>query len=131
MPIANAESFTGATVSEYSGRRTGRPRVSVVFNSADSENDATLHERSTRWKQLEIETVIVSTEYFGRPARTFTDARVVYAPADSTLAQRRALGLTAASGDLVIMMDASQRPDDAWIARLAGLAPSASVQASR
>ena len=119
MPTANATSFSDA-VSEHSGRRTDRPRVSVVLNSTNAEHETTLLERSIRWKHLDIEVVIVSTEYPGVSARVFGDTRRVYAPADSSRTQRRALGLAAASGDLVIMMDGSQQPDDAWLGHLAG-----------
>jgi hypothetical protein len=120
MPSANAKSVSRAPVSDYAGRRTDRPRVSVVFNATGSEHDATLHERSVRWKLLDVEVVIVSTEHAAAAGRVHSDARLVYAPTDSSRTQRRALGLAAASGDLVIMMEASQRPDDAWIAQLAG-----------
>ena len=112
--------FTSNLVSENGGRPTGRPKVSVVFNATDAEDDATLHERSNRWKHLDIEVVIVSSGRMGASGRESSDARLVYAPVDSSHTQRRALGLAAASGDLVIMLEASQRPDDGWIAQLAG-----------
>ncbi|HEY7233949.1 MAG TPA: hypothetical protein VH539_07350 [Gemmatimonadaceae bacterium] len=120
MPIANAKALFTAAESELPGRRSDRPNVSVVFNSVDVEHDAALHERSTRWKQLNIETVIVATDDTGVSGRAFGHARVVYAPVDASHKQRRALGLAAASGDLVILADASQLLDDAWIAQLAG-----------
>jgi hypothetical protein len=116
----NPRSVSNASLTQLSDRPAGRPRVSVVFNSSDVVHDATLSERSLHWKKMDVEVVIVSTDHATTSGHSFSDARVVYAPVDSSHTQRRALGLAAASGDLVIMMDATERPDDAWIAQLAG-----------
>src|SRR5688500_8039103 len=105
-------------------RRDGRPSVSVVFIARD-DLPATLREisdRSARWQRWGVEVVVVSATRQTTPATVALlggEARIIYGMAGATESELRAAGLTAASGDVVMMVDECDGADDVWIEQLA------------
>lgn len=107
-------------------RRDGRPRVSVVAVLHDDDGSTAaklMAERGLRFERADLEVVLV---YVGpRSAGPITGSfgartRVVRAPADAAESQLRALGLTAATGDIVMMLDAPVADHD-WIDHLCAI----------
>ena len=90
-------------------RHDGRPRISIV--SVVKEGAAALApivtSRATRRERSQVELILVCAgARVGSPSGVgAAGMRLVHGPADATDAQLRALGLAAASGDIVMMMD--------------------------
>ena len=100
-------------------RRDGNPRISVVAVVSD-ESAAALREladRASHWQRLGVEFVIVGVKR-QIVSTIMSGARMVYGPSDATTAQLRSLGLSAASGDVVVLLDGTASADDAWIEQL-------------
>ena len=103
-----------------SGRR---PNVSVVA-VATQHSVSTLKsvaERAARWDRLGVEFIFVC----GRPSRRAVEsiagnATVICGPSSATDSELRALGLDAASGDVVMLLGDPAAADDLWIERLIG-----------
>ncbi len=49
---------------------------------------------------------------------TAPGARIIYAPASATDQQLRAMGLAAAAGDVVMLVDEAAEADEGWMERL-------------
>jgi hypothetical protein len=100
----------------------GCPRVSVV-SVVDDDSPATLRviaERSARWEHHGVELVFVcaSRQPAGPSPSVFGGGRLLYAPADATEEELRAIGLAAATGDVVMLVGDAAAVDDRWIEHL-------------
>lgn len=103
-----------------SGKRG--PRLSVV-SVAQDDSPATLRsiaERCARWERLGIELIVVcACRHAARAmASGLAGARMIHAPDDATEVELRSLGLTAATGDVVMLVADPAAADDRWIEHL-------------
>ena len=101
-------------------RHDGRPRVSLVAVLRDDDGSAAtmlMTERGLRHERADLEIVLVCAG--PRSAGPISGSlgarmRLIRAPADAAESQLRALGLAAATGDIVMMLD-DPASDHAWI----------------
>ena len=92
-----------------------------VVSVASDDSAATLRElaeRAVRWERLGVELIIVCTSRRSTKSTVSAisgGARLIYGPADASDSQLRAIGLAAATGDVVMLVDDPATADDAWI----------------
>jgi hypothetical protein len=103
--------------------RDGRPRISLVTVAVDDSPTALreLADRALHWQRLGVEFVVVCAKRQTAAVSAsaiFSGARLVYGSADATLAQLRSLGLAAAGGDVVVLVDSDDPTDEGWIEQL-------------
>ena len=104
-------------------RGDGRPTVSLVC-VASGDAPAMfrdLAERAPRWHRLGVELIIVSAVRHSAATTSLlggSGARIIYGPAQSTDRHLRSLGLAAAGGDVVMLLDDPGTADEGWIERL-------------
>jgi hypothetical protein len=74
-------------------------------------------ERGARWERLGVELIVVcaSRRATRSAAAAITGARVVYGPVGASDQQLRALGLAAATGDVILLVDDPTTADESWI----------------
>lgn len=105
-------------------RRGPLPTISVV-SIAGVEVGATLRRMSlcyARWAKMGVEVIVICNggqEWLPSHGHS-AGLRVIQGPADATDSQLRAIGLAAASGDLVMLLDDLAAADDEWIEHLCG-----------
>jgi hypothetical protein len=104
-------------------RRDGRPSLSVVCVAGDDAPTIfrELAERSARWQRLGVELIIVCAARHSTAATalvTSAGARLIYGPTPASDRQLRSLGLAAAAGDVVMILNDPVTADEAWIERL-------------
>jgi hypothetical protein len=103
--------------------REAGPTISLVTVVADDSAPGLreLSDRAQRWQGLGVEFVVVCAERQTAQLSVLailSGARLVSGPDDATLAQLRSLGLAAASGDVVALVDSDDSTDEGWIEHL-------------
>ena len=101
-------------------RHEGRPSVSIVSVAQDDSaaNLKALAERAVRCARLGAELIVVCASRQSTRSTVSAisgSARLIYGPADATEPQLRAIGLAAATGDVIMLVDDPSTADDAWI----------------
>ena len=104
-------------------RGDGRPSVSLVCVATGDAPSLfrDLADRASHWHRLGIELVIVSA---GRHSAASTallngsGARLIYGLALASEPQLRSMGLAAAGGDVVMILDDPATADERWIEQL-------------
>jgi hypothetical protein len=103
-------------------RGGGHPTLSIVcIASDDSTTFRELADRPARWQALGVELIIVCVTRHSAASTasaTSAGARLIFGPADATCQQLRSMGLAAASGDVVMLLDDPASADEGWIERL-------------
>jgi hypothetical protein len=104
-------------------RGDGRPLVSLVCVASEDAASTfrELAERASRWQRLGVELIVVCAVRHSAATTagvSSTGARLIYGPALATDQQLRTLGLAAAAGDVVMMVDDPTAADEGWIERL-------------
>jgi hypothetical protein len=104
-------------------RHRDRPSMTIVSIATD-DSVATLRsigERSAHWERLGVERVIVCRRRpNGGPSfgAMSGGARLIYGPSEATERQLRGIGLLAATGDVVMLVDDPATADVHWIEHL-------------
>jgi len=76
-------------------------------------------ERAARWDRLGVEFIFVCGRHCRRAVESIAGgATVICGPSSATDSELRALGLDAASGDVVMLLADPAAADDLWIERL-------------
>ena len=76
-------------------------------------------ERAARWNRLGVEFIFVCGRRSRRAVESIAgSATVICGPSEATDSELRALGLDAATGDVVMLLGDPAAADDLWIERL-------------
>lgn len=104
-------------------RGEGRPNVSVVCVASDEAVTVfrDLADRSLRWSRLGVEMIIVCAVRHSAASTALAvsaGARLIHGPPHTSRGQLRSMGLAAAAGDVVMLVDDPTTADEEWIERL-------------
>lgn len=110
--------------SELRALANGLPTVSVV-SVASYDVDATVRKITAcfgHWLQFGVELIVVCTDRDGSVHHVLssTGVRLIHAPVTTSESELRSLGLAAAQGDLVMLVDDPATANDNWISHLRG-----------